>query len=133
MGIWNACDMTYMIHLRLRELARWKKSTFSSQNSGTFELVIRCGWALLMKWWLLNRLSSWPSEDFGRWQMSCWGCLEVTCKWIPRHFPPKMIQIFFFLMFPRIRRLYLTSLVELRSWRFFDGSIDSIKYSYNFQ
>jgi hypothetical protein len=65
--------------------------------------------------------------------MSCWGCLEETCKWIPRYFPPKMIQIFLFLMFPRFSRFYLTNLVELRNWRFFDGSIDSIKYSCNFQ
>jgi hypothetical protein len=36
-------------------------------------------------------------------------------------------------MFPRPRRLYLTNLVELKSWAFFGGSIDSIKYSCNFQ
>jgi hypothetical protein len=24
--------------------------------------------------------------------MSCWGCLEGTCKWIPRHFSPKVIK-----------------------------------------
>jgi hypothetical protein len=34
---------------------------------------------------------------------------------------------------PRIKRVYLTSLVELRSWGFFGGSIDSFKYSCNFQ
>jgi hypothetical protein len=108
-------------------------STFSSQNSGTFEPIIRFGWALLMKCWLLMRLSSWANLEFRRWQMSCWGCLEGGCKWIPRHFPPKMIHNFWFLMFPRFRRLYLTNLVELRSWRFFGGSIDSFKYSCNFQ
>jgi hypothetical protein len=44
-----------------------------------------------------------------------------------------MIQDFLFLMFPKLRRLYLTSLVELRSWGFFGGSIDPIKYSVDFQ
>jgi hypothetical protein len=34
-------------------------------------------------------------------------------------FPPKMIQNFPFLMFPRFKRLYLTSLVDLGSWGFF--------------
>jgi hypothetical protein len=51
----------------------------------------------------------------------------------PQIFPPKMIHNFRFLMFPRFRRLYLTNLVELSSWRFFGGSIDSFKYSCNFQ
>jgi hypothetical protein len=61
--------------------------------------------------------------------MSCWGCLEG----ISRHFPPKMIHSFRFLMFLRLWRLYLTNLVEFRSWRFFGGSIDSFKYFCNFQ
>jgi hypothetical protein len=39
-------------------------------------------------------------------------------------FPSENDTIFLFPMFPRFRRLYLTRLVELRSWRFFDGSID---------
>jgi hypothetical protein len=94
-----------------------EKSTFSSQNSGTFEAIIRCGWTLLMKCWLLMRLSSWTNLELKRWQMSCWGCLEGACKYILIHFPPKMRQKFLFLLFPRIRRLYLTNLVELRSWR----------------
>ncbi len=69
--------------------ARWKKNTFSFQNSGTFEPIIRCEWALLMKCWLLRTFSSWTNLEFKRWQMSCWGCLKGTCKWIPRHSPPK--------------------------------------------
>jgi hypothetical protein len=55
------------------------------------------------------------------------------CNWIPRYFPLKIIQNYLFLMFPRFRRLYLTSPVELRSWGFFGGSLDSFKYSCNFQ
>ncbi len=44
-----------------------EKSTFSSQNSATFEQIIRCGWAILMKCWLLIRLSSWNNLEFRRW------------------------------------------------------------------
>ncbi len=99
------------------------------QKSGTFEPFTWCGWALLMKCWLLNRLSSRPSLDFGRWQVSCWGCPEGTCTWISRYFPPKMIQNFSFLMFLRLWRLYLTCLKELRNWGFVGGSIDSLNYS----
>ncbi len=73
--------------------------------------------------WLLNKLTSWTNLEFRRRQMSCWGCPEGACKWIPRYFFPKMIHNFRFLMFPRFRRLYLTILVELRSYRFFCGSI----------
>jgi hypothetical protein len=37
---------------------------------------------------------------------------------------------FLFLMFPRLRSLCLTCFVELRSWEFFGGSIDSIEVIY---
>jgi hypothetical protein len=48
-------------------------------------------------------------------------------------FPPENDTIFFVSDVPRFKRPYLTSLVELRSWGFFGGSIDSFKYSCNFQ
>jgi hypothetical protein len=63
--------------------------------------------------------------------MSCWGCLEGTCKWIPRHFSPKIIKKKNSDV-PQVQETLLTSFVELRSWGFFDGSIDSVKYSCNF-
>jgi hypothetical protein len=48
-------------------------------------------------------------------------------------FPLKMIRYLLFLVFLRFRRLYLTSVDDLRSWGFFGGSIDPFKYSGNFQ
>jgi hypothetical protein len=52
---------------------------------------------------------------------------------ISRHFRPKMKYIFLDLMFSRLKKFSLTNLVELRSWGFFGGSLDFIKYSCNFQ
>jgi hypothetical protein len=68
---------------------RWKKNTFFAQKSVTFEPFLWCGWALLMKCSLLNRLSSWLRLDFGRRQLCCWGCLKGICTWISRYFPPR--------------------------------------------
>ncbi len=65
-----------------------EKSPFFAQKSVTFDPVVRFGWAPFMKWRLLNRLSSWPSLEFRRRQMCCWGCQEGTCSWISRYFPP---------------------------------------------
>ncbi len=73
------------------------------------------------------------SLDFGRWQVSCLGCLEGTWTWISRYFSPKMIRDFLFLMFFRLRRLHLTSPEELRNWGCVGGSIDSLNYSCIFQ
>jgi hypothetical protein len=113
-------------------LAILKWATFFTQKSGTFEPVVWCGWAPFIKWSLLNRLSSWPSLDFGSWILCCWRCQEGICTWISRYFSPKMIH-FPFLMFLRFKRLYLTSLGELRNWGLFGGSIDSLNYSCIFQ
>jgi hypothetical protein len=65
--------------------------------------------------------------------LSCWGCQEGTCIWISKYFPLKMIQNFLFLMLLRFKRLYLTSLEELRNWGFVGGSTDSLNYSCIFQ
>jgi hypothetical protein len=129
----SPCDMPISVLIRpgvwgtiYTDVKLWctvEKSTFSSQNSGTFEPIIRFGWALLIKCWLLMRLLSWTKLEFRRWQMSCWGCQEGNAKRLP-DISPENNTNFLFLMFPRFRRLYLTSLVELRSSVFFVGSID---------
>jgi hypothetical protein len=55
----------------------------------TFEPVVRFGWSLLINCKLLIWLSACFSLNFRKWQMSGWGCLEVTRKGIPRYFPQK--------------------------------------------
>jgi hypothetical protein len=44
-----------------------------------------------------------------------------------------MVKNFPFLMLLRFRRLYLTSLEELRNWGFVGGSTESLNYSCIFQ
>ncbi len=85
---------------------------------------------------LLMRLSSCFSWDFGRWQMTCWGSLEGTKEvWWKNfaYFSRENVQYFLFLWFSRMKRLSFTRLLNLSSWRFFGGSIDSLKYSSNIQ
>ncbi len=85
---------------------------------------------------LLIELSSCLTWNFRRWQMTCWGSLEGTKEvgWKNfAYFLPENVQFFLFLIFSRIKRLSFICLLKLSSWRFFGGSIDSLKYSSNIQ
>jgi hypothetical protein len=69
--IWSTCDLIFLIEYHAEVTGKFTLqisfySTFSSQNSGTFEPVVQFGWALFLKCWLLMRLSSWSSLNFRR-------------------------------------------------------------------
>jgi hypothetical protein len=61
------------------------------------------------------------------------GMPERSMQMDSQIFPPKNDTQISVSDVPQVQELYLTNLVELRSWRFFGDSIDSFKYSCNFQ
>jgi hypothetical protein len=69
---------------------------------------------------------------FRELKMSCWGCLEGIIR-IDQDISPENYTKFSVSDVPQAQEALLTILVELRSWGFFGGSIDSSKYSLDFQ
>ncbi len=81
---------------------------------------------------LLVWLLVWLSLGFGDWNLSSWGCQEGQCDGTSLVFSWKITESYQLFGISRLRRLHFTCSVELNSWWFFGGSIDTSKNSCSF-
>jgi hypothetical protein len=85
-----------------------------------------------LKCWLLVWLLRWLCAGLGNQKLSCWGCPKGKWGGSSLDFSKKINETYKFFSIFRLRGLHLTCSVKERSWRFFDGSIDTMEYLWIF-